>query len=150
MTPEEEQRWDRIADTVRSMLNHESDVIGHRMNWLGSFEGFLFASVGFSWKLPENTPAFVVCILVLAVSFAILFSLFGASSATRRLLLWWHNNKPAEYRSPDVIGFDIKVPSARLYLASWNFIPLFFAAAWLTLIVVRLHFYVHRSLAHCS
>ena len=58
-------------------------------------------------------------------------SLMASATANKRLLVWWEANKPASYRGPGVLGWNMPAnwfwPH---YLAVWNFIPITIGCAW--------------------
>ena len=131
---------DRHAEIIRSMINHESDVINNRVNWLAAFQGLLFAALGFSWGKKGSEPlANIFCLLGISVSILLaLISLFNASLATRRLLIWWYENKPSNYEGPGVIGFAPRHPRSFLILIPpWNLLPLCFLFAWLGILIIK-------------
>jgi hypothetical protein len=123
-----------LADTVRSMLYHESDAIHQRMGWLGTFQGLLLAGTCVMWD-KGKWPVFALCCLGIAVSALIAASLRTASIATGKLLDWWDDNKPLNYRGPGVIGF-FAPPAMRWVriIAPWFLLPFLFLATWVGLL----------------
>lgn len=43
---EQAEKW---AETIRTVIMHESEVINQRITWLMTTQGLLFASLGFAW-----------------------------------------------------------------------------------------------------
>ncbi len=128
-----------LADTVRSMLYHESDAIHQRMGWLGTFQGLLLAGTCVMWDKGGKWPVFALCCLGMAVSLLVAGSLRTASKATVRLLDWWDDYKPLNYRGPGVIGYFLP-PGMRWArtIAPWFLLPFLFLAAWITLLCLDL------------
>jgi len=125
------------ANIVRSLLDHESDVINHRMSWFGSFQGFLFAALGLAWNKQAKGLIIVFCILGLATSTLCLIGLIGASFATRRLVLWWRKHAPLNYDGPPVIGHEIQGDSRLRYMfPPWTVTALCFILAWIAILLI--------------
>ncbi len=119
------------ADTIRTMIHRENEVINHRVTWLATMQGLFFAALGFAWD-KSNIKLFVdlLCFLGIAMSVILFAPLAGATAAMYRLSEWWDNHKPQGYNGPDVIGLrPLKGPLFR-YLGPWSLIPLLFLVAW--------------------
>jgi hypothetical protein len=130
------------AQIVRDLLNHESEVVHHRMSWFGTFQGFLFAAAGVAWKAPHSKGLLVTfCCLGFAVSAFSWVALFMANLATRDLIRWWNSRYPDGYDGPPVIGFRSPgVNWARLVLTPWLLTVLAFGLAWVAIFVIALSF----------
>jgi hypothetical protein len=133
------ERSNLHAEIVRSMLDHESDVINHRITWMATFQGLLFAALGFSWAgARQLVPVF--CVLGTLMSCITLVGLFKASLATRILLDWWCENGSKDYDGPPVIGQAFAQKSPIRYLFPiWSFIPLCFIGAWGWIFCINFH-----------
>jgi hypothetical protein len=133
------ERSDLHAEIVRSMLDHESDVINHRITWMGTFQGLLFAGLAFFWdKAGTRWLMLVFCALGIAISSIMSVALFKASLATRDLLKWWSEKGPKDYDGPPIIGqtFDSRAQFFILFPA-WNFIPFCFILAWSSVLYIK-------------
>ena len=119
------------ADTIRTMIHRENEVINHRVTWLATMQGLLFASLGFAWDKPKIEPFVdLLCFLGIAMSVILFALLAGASVAMYRLSKWWDDHKPKSYDGPDVIGLKpLRWPLLRCF-GPWSFIPLLFLMAW--------------------
>ena len=96
--------WDEThAAIIRSMVVHEDDVTNHRMTWLVTLHGFLFAALGFAWKDGKVLIPLLGFVGVFT-SLSIMYHLFLSHLAIGRLVGMWENNKPDPYDGPDVIG----------------------------------------------
>jgi hypothetical protein len=42
------------TDTIRSMILSEHEHLNNRMAWTSTFQGFLFAALGFAWGATES------------------------------------------------------------------------------------------------
>jgi hypothetical protein len=130
---------EKMAGIVRDMINHESDVINHRMSWMGTFQGLLFAAVAIMWDKNREALGVVLCLLGVVVSVAIALTLRNASVATERLVLWWTTHKPDNYDGPGVIGYRMELPSkVRTVLPPWTLVPICFLLAWIAVLYIKL------------
>ena len=122
--------------TFRSMVQHEAEQTHRRLSWLGTFQGFLFAALGFSWG--KNTSlTLIICCLGLAVALLIYVGIFAAVLAMKRIRSLWLTHKPADYRGPDIFGFFPDRAQLSLYTSPEMLLPLAFALAWLCVIAIR-------------
>lgn len=134
--PERKQLADAAdAGIIRSMICHENDLVNHRIQWLVTLEGLLFAALSVAWdKLPEFTYVLSGMGILAALSSG--FSLHAARVAIHRLCHWWEDNKTADYHGPDVVGYISTSWMSRV--ASWHSLPWLFLAGWLALIGLRI------------
>ena len=122
--------WDRSdAQVIRDMINHESEVTNHRLTWLATLHGLLFAALGFTWK-DGRELIWLLAVLGIATSLSILVPLGFASSASRTLFELWEENKPEDYNGPPVIGRGPVGPLASLFFP-WFLLPVLLAVAWI-------------------
>jgi hypothetical protein len=57
-----ERRWRPEADeTVRQMIYHEGELINHRIGWLVTLQGLLFAALGFAWNDAKELVYVIIC-----------------------------------------------------------------------------------------
>jgi hypothetical protein len=124
------ERWQSSdAEVVRQMIEHESEVTNHRLTWLVTLHGFLFAALGFAWKDGQILIP-ILAILGVATSGSMLIPLYSADAAIRNLVREWKANKPEQYRGPDVIGYHSDKLIIRIFVP-WIFLPVLLAAAWI-------------------
>ena len=115
------------------MTAHESEQIHRRLSWLGTFQGFLFASLGFLFG--KSRPlSFVIATLAIVVSILVFSGLIAATLAAERLRKIWQSNKPKNYHGPDIAGFYPDRAQWTVYTSPENLIPLAFMVAWLVVI----------------
>lgn len=136
-----DQQADKWAEIIRSMLMHESEVMNHRITWLVTIQGLLFAGLGFAWDKGDAknlvTVFSVVGILVSASAHTVLFF---SSQASRDLVNWWNEHKPLGYLGPDVIGGQPTSPQQRSILwllRPWRSLPWIFASGWSVIMIIN-------------
>ena len=126
------------SDVIRSMIDRENDLINHRITWLTTIQGLLFASLGFAWDKHQTTVLiFVFCCLGIAISIIQLVALISATRAICGLSEWWEAHKPNDYFGPGVTGRSPAKNSLFRYLVFWNWIPLLFIVTWAIILYVR-------------
>jgi len=119
------------ADVVRSMIDRENELVNHRIGWLTTTQGLLFASLGFAWdKRDARALIGVVCFVGVAISVIHLFALIAATRAMGRLFDWWDANKPCDYIGPGVAGLNPSKNVVVRYIVFWNWMPPLFICAW--------------------
>jgi hypothetical protein len=117
------------AEVIRSMIEHEGDLLNHRITWMVTLQGLLFAALGFAWdKKDAGGLILVFGLLGLVVSISSAASFGAAIRAEKRLLAWWDENT-RDYSGPDVVGWRASNGfSERLY--PWRVLPIVFFLAW--------------------
>ncbi len=136
--PKCQETCKELADTLRSLLDHESEAIHQRMGWLGTFQGLLLAGTGVMWDKSDKKPVYLFCSLGLAVSLTMWAGLFAASIATDNVKKWWDENAPKDYWGPGVISFYR--PKGRKWIrafAPWFAIPALFVLSWIGIIALN-------------
>jgi hypothetical protein len=134
----------RHEDAIRALVKHESEVTNNRMIWSAAFHGLLFAALGFCWDKEDTSNLIgVFCTLGIFVSFLNTIGLVYSSKATRQLLIWWHENKPLDYKGPDIIGLSPKNPYSILYyFAPWNLLSMLFMFGWFAIFIINYYRYI--------
>jgi hypothetical protein len=118
-----------LAETLRQMSAHESEQIHRRLSWLGTFQGFLFASLGFVFG--KSRPlSFVIAVLAIVISILVYSGLFAATMAVERIRDTWNLHRPENYSGPEIAGFYPDKARWTVYISPENLIPLAFVAAW--------------------
>ena len=121
---------------VRAMIKHENELMNHRITWLSTLQGLLFAALGFAWdKHDAQVLVFIISIIGIVISISSITVLRAASGAISDLADWWENNKPEDYQGPGVIGRRTTKSWQRL-LYPWNLLPVLFTFAWLLVLAV--------------
>jgi len=120
-------RWSaEDAKTVREMIFKENEFINHRLTWLGTFQGLLFAALVFALqKEPELIR--LLGVIGIVASTTSLASLWIASKAVKNLRSEWDIYKPFGYAGPDVIGYRSKLFG---FLFPWFVLPMLFIVTW--------------------
>jgi len=116
------------CETVRQMIKHESDVTNHRLTWLVTLQGFLFAALGFAWRDGKQLIP-LLSVIGIASSISMLFPLYCADAAIRDLVRRWDTEKPVDFVGPDVVGYR---PTGRLIslFLPWFLLPAILAVGW--------------------
>jgi hypothetical protein len=114
----------------RSMVQTEDEQVHRRLSWLGAFQGFLFAALGFSWGKDPNLPL-VICGLGFAVASLVFAGIFISALATRRTRILWLKKKPRDYKGPDIFGFYPQWARFTHFLTPELLLPLVFGVAWI-------------------
>ena len=91
------------AAIIRAMIVHENDLTNHRMTWLVTLHGLLFASLGFAWKDGKELVPLISGLGILT-SYSIRIHLKLADHAIKTLVARWDQFGKDDYTGPDVIG----------------------------------------------
>lgn len=122
----------------RELIESENEMINHRMMWLLTIQGLLFASFFLIWRRVERRSD-DGCLLVTGTrEIAILYSLGVFSAVSVGIVLFFALNtiKCIVTSTPDageqyVIGLSHgSTPALVHYLLPWNSLPVLFVAAW--------------------
>ncbi|MDX1253381.1 MAG: hypothetical protein IDH49_14240 [Gammaproteobacteria bacterium] len=123
--------------TVRDMIKHENELMNHRITWLSTLHGLLFAALGFAWeKSDAQVLVFIFSVLGIVISISSITVLRAASGAISDLADWWENEKPEGYQGPGVIGRRTTKSWQKLFYP-WNLLPVLFTFAWLFVLGVN-------------
>jgi dolichyl-phosphate-mannose--protein O-mannosyl transferase len=125
------------AKTVREMIFKEDEFISHRLSWLVTVQGLLFAALGFAWEKAHVliNPIATTGIVVSITSFV---GLLLAHKAIKKLKEKWEDQKKRNgYVGPDVIGFS--APSLVNYFLPWFVLPTLFVVVWIWLLILVKH-----------
>lgn len=99
-----------VADfkRVRALIEHENGLINHRLTWLLSAQGLLFAGLGVilnkdKWRGDDGSLLLllIVCLIGLLTSRGIEISISYAGAQIDRIDEWWHKRKDSSYTSID-------------------------------------------------
>jgi hypothetical protein len=124
------------AKTVREMIRHEGELVNHRLSWMVTLQGLLFAALGFAWK-DGRELIYILCSLGIAISLSTLLSLKLGQTAVHTLRNEWDSHKPSDYHGPDVIGVRTSSKYVR-YLRPWYFVPVLFVFGWIAVVIINL------------
>lgn len=120
------QRDDEI---VRVMIQNENEIINHRVSWLNTIQGLLFASLGIIWdKHNVQQLMYLLCSVGICTSIFTSIALVGSSRAISQLYHWWEANKPSDYKGPGVMGLPLPRILISRYVGPWSFFPVLFLA----------------------
>lgn len=118
------------ANTIREIINKENELLNHRVTWLSTLQGLLFAAFAFSYgkdMLITNT----ICCLGITVAIVSFFAINASTLAVYRQYDWWHKNKPENYKGPEVIGHPPFIDHKFFRnVTPWIVIPIAFLISW--------------------
>jgi hypothetical protein len=134
LTPDE---IDKAAAVVRELMEHEAELLNHRMGWLVQTQGLLFASLAFAWD--KSAPlAFLLAGLGIATAISLGWATALVSLASKSIYKWWTENVPAEERERRlVVGLWGPSRGVMRMLRPWRALPLIFVIAWIGVIILR-------------
>ena len=125
-----------IAETCRTMVRSESEAMHRRVSWLATFQGFLFAGLGFAWRSRGSEHlVWLFAILGLTIALLVLISFSGPILAVNRIRRYWLDHRPADYDGPDILGWFPERTPWGVWTTPENFMPVAFMGAWVALLV---------------
>jgi len=124
------------AETVRSMIYKEDEFINHRLTWLVTLQGLLFAALSFAWDNESQSLIRLLAIVGMVVSITSFVGLWSARQAIRTLILEWNKEKPSGYVGPDVIGYYNPCKVVEFFLP-WLVLPVLFFVVWIAVLVIH-------------
>jgi len=132
----DEQPASEVADIIRTMIRHEDDIVNQRMTWFLTIQGLLFAALAFAWG-KGTVLGIVLGVVGIAICASSYTALNVGPNAVRKLVEWWSEHKPSDYKGPDVIGDRLEWSRLARLTWPWSAIPWTFGLAWTALIALR-------------
>lgn len=135
-----ENDYERAAEyvgVIRQMIQHEDDLLNHRLTWMWTLEGLLFSAAGFVWK-ESLAPLIAIAIVGLLSCISIGYSLNRGLCAVRDLFGMagtFKDDLPKTFKLPPTIGSRRR---AIEWLLPGRFLPWLFGMAWIGLVGLRL------------
>src|SRR5271157_104561 len=136
MNPNELEAVREYVTVVRDMIRHEDEVLNHRLSWMWTLQGLLFAAAGVLWDKDMRGVLIMGAVGILS-SVSIGYSLSRGLRAVRELLGMAADQKhklPLGVELPPTIGARTK---AIEWLLPGRFLPWIFGLAWVSIIVLR-------------
>lgn len=146
--------WDEFHDDeivdwkrVRSAIEHENELTNHRLTWLLTSQGFLFAAFALIFQASTKTDVkdelriFYYYILAgfaatgIIISFYLWLLLQGAEIQHEKLRTWWLKRPKDDFRHPSICG-DPKWTNRIFPTSGLTFL---FVVSWIIFIVVTLN-----------
>ena len=132
---------EEFAAIIRSMIEHENQLINHRLTWLAAFQGFLVAAVGFAAseaKLDGTILVYLICALGFVIALSTAKTLWASQRAIKSLLEQWNERLAGNpvHDGPRVIGSP--GPSALQWMKPWYVFPWAMMVFWVVLAGVKL------------
>jgi hypothetical protein len=110
-----------------------------RVSWLGTFEGFLFASLGFAWD-KSACLIFLIASVGFAVSFLVLIAILGSVLASWRIRKLWLDEKkkdPDAFSRLGVFGFYPEYAPWTVFISPEILLTIVFMLAWAGVFFIR-------------
>lgn len=117
------------ADKIAQLINHENEMVNHRMHWFLILQGFMFAGIAFAWDKND-----ALCIVFSSVGILSALSVGTLLQCGLRAIrnLQEETTERAIGRSAGESGPFVRA------LLPWNFLPVVLSAAWIAMIVIKL------------
>lgn len=134
-----------IEHRIRAMIQHENDLLNHRIQWLLTINGFLLAATGAMIGKQGAEVSMLIDVFAsvgIAVCFSFFFSLgIGRKGVGRLADMWEHyrelfyqNDEPSGCHQIGVLGWRSNPIAARL--APWYSLPFVFGLAWISVLTL--------------
>jgi hypothetical protein len=129
----------------------ENTFINHRMTWLGSFQGFLFAAVAVSWDKTGTKPLIIIiCIIGMVVSASICYGIHRANIAIDNNTAKWDMIKPRPIDITDIDSEGYRSGGGAAWFMPGKIIPFSLIAAWFFVFILTLQdlitkYYDHKN-----
>jgi len=131
-----EFKEDELASTLRAMLALETEQVNRRLSWFGTLQGFLFASLAFTWD-KNRTLTIIISMLGMVVALLVLIGLIAVTLSLERIRNFWLKNKPPHYKGPDIFGFYPDKAKFTVYTSPEILLPLAFMIAWICILFIK-------------
>ncbi len=129
-------QMDAIHARIVGMIQHENELINHRVSWFLTFNGLLFAAFALHGD-GFGAGCFILILAVIGITTAVSFFLvlMGAEKAINRLKGVWDEfgkrNTVDIFGKIDVLGHEYEGWKKILgWLHPWCSLPVLLAAAW--------------------
>ena len=139
------QELESIEHRIRTMIQHENDLLNHRIQWLLTINGFLLAATGAIIGKQGPEVALLIDVFAsvgIAVCFSFYFSLgIGRKGVGRLADTWEHyrklfyqNDEPSGCHQIGVLGWRSNPVASKL--APWYSLPFVFGVAWFSVLAL--------------
>jgi hypothetical protein len=139
------QELESIEHRIRTMIQHENDLLNHRIQWLLTINGFLLAATGAIIGKQGAEVALLIDVFAsvgIAICFSFYFSLgIGRKGVGRLADMWEHyrklfyqNDEPSGCHQIGVLGWRSNPVASKL--APWHSLPFIFSLAWLSVLAL--------------
>jgi hypothetical protein len=129
--------WEEEYDPTvyRSMIDQESNLMNHRLTWLTTLQGLLFAALAFALDKVHLLIYLLAAVGIVSAA-SVVWSLTCAANAIHRLEIEWRQaaNK-CGYQGPGVIGRP-RGPQLTEYLLPWFTLPCIFSLVWAAICIL--------------
>jgi hypothetical protein len=127
---------------IAEEMKYVNGLIDHRLTWLGTLQGLLFAALGFVWAKPDtNALALIICSLGAAVALSIGLATYGANLVLEELERRIEAADPSALEARE--SGKKQAPLAWKNRGKWwwwlmpgYFLPWTFLAAWISILLI--------------
>ena len=125
-------------ENLRQLVKAENEFIHHRLTWLGTFQGLLFAALAFAWGKDDTWWIIIIlCFVGLTVALSTWVATLRANKAIESVNKWWDINKPSDY-----LGLGVELVKGHegkwQILMPGKFLPFIFFVVWIAIGLVHL------------
>ena len=138
--PFRDDTYAKYEAVVREMIRHEDSTVNHRITWMATLNGLLFAALGFAWDKADARPLiYVIAGMGLLVTYVSFTAVNWATKANADLRRWWSEHRPPDYSGPGVTGREPPKSLGRFgqNFAAHDWLPFVIMAGWIAILLVR-------------
>ena len=121
-----------ISNNLLDSIKHENELINHRLNWLGVFQGFLFAALALGLNNSMTGIVYITCGLGFFVAISVGVSTFKANDAINT-----YENE-AKKLDPQCGIYLTNQSGCFWWLMPGYSIPPAFAISWLIIFLIKI------------
>jgi len=138
----EPDEWEKERQAIiRDMIRHEDALRDHRLSYLLTLNGFLFAALAFAWRENDGESIPLVCLLA-AVGFVVGLSAYAgqmtSNQAVTKLRDLAHDPDPPVLGLTSAEQDQYSVSRWNKALVPWNVLPKLLIVIWPSIAVARI------------
>jgi hypothetical protein len=117
-------------DIVRSMIQHEDDVLNHRLVWMLAVQSLLVTALGIFWG-KEVLASWTIISFGLVSNLSFMYSLSVSHNAIEDLKKKWKNKFPDD--DPKDLPTLQSDPNCKVMFMPWKLLPILVFLMWFIL-----------------
>jgi len=129
---------EQYLEFLQDRIKHDDTLVNHRLSWLWTLQGLLFAALGFLVKGAETVPVTPVTVICLVGIFSGL-SVGVSGYVAHRVLAYLHESAGTLTKeiedSLDLTHLVVRPSRGLVVFFPWLLLPWVFVAAWLVMLV---------------